>query len=170
MKYDKEFKLAAVQQVLKQGGGIRPIAYSLGVGHKDLWLWIKLYERHGIDGLTHKRGHYTAEFKHQVMQRMQRENWSYFQTAVEFNIRCPRHIGKWLACYHDGGFDALKPTSRGRPPVMVKKTSQQQAIKDDQRSREELIDELEDLRAENAYLKKLDELLQKEEQEKGRRR
>lgn len=170
MKYDKEFKLEAVQRVLEQGGGIKSIAHLLGLDPAKLRLWVKLYERHGIDGLTHKGASYTAEFKRQVIHRMQQEGWSYLQTAIEFNIRQPDHIGKWLSHYHDGGLDALKPKTRGRPPAMAKKTSQTSVKSDNQRSREELIDEIEDLRAENAYLKKLDELLRQEELDKGKRR
>ncbi|MGJ8513599.1 transposase [Carnimonas bestiolae] len=170
MKYDKEFKLKAVQQVLRQGGGIQSISGPLGLDPAKLRLWVKLYERHGIDGLIHKGASYTAEFKRQVIRRMRQEGWSHRQTAIEFNIRSHGHIGKWLSLYHDGGFDALNPKSRGRFSAMSRKRAQQPAKTGDQRSREELIEENEDLKAEIAYLKKLDELLRKEELNKGKRR
>lgn len=41
---------------------------------------------------------------------------------------------------------------------------------DDQRSREQLLDELKDLRAENAYLKKLDALIREQKSAQAKKR
>lgn len=64
--------------------------------------------------------------------------------------------------YHEGGFDALSPRRRGRPRKMATSLPPKptDAGSPDERSREELLKENEYLRAEVAYLKKLDALLE----------
>jgi transposase len=70
-------------------------------------------------------------------------------------------VGQWDRSYHDGGLPALIPRTRGRPKKMPQNPNPKPPPKDDQtRTREELLAEVEYLRMENAYLKKLDALIQ----------
>jgi transposase len=87
---------------------------------------------------------------------MWRNALSHGQAATEFNIRNPADVGTWERGYRSGGWEALLPAARGRPkqmPVPVKKPVT--PADDPHRSREELLTELNYLRMENAYLKKL---------------
>jgi transposase len=90
---------------------------------------------------------------------------SHGQTAAVFNIRSATMIGQWERCYHSGGIDGLHPRVRGRPKKMpTSKPPEQQPAADETRSREELLAEVNQLRMENAYLKKLRSLIQAQQQ------
>ncbi|VFR93269.1 Mobile element protein [plant metagenome] len=121
------------------------------------------YQAHGLSGLRRKGASYDAAFKLKVLKRMWREHWSQAQTAAAFDIRCAAHIGKWVRQYDSGGIDALQPRRKGRPKSMSNKPTKPDValaeLSDKQiiaRQNQELID----LRAEVAYLKKLDALIQ----------
>ena len=89
---------------------------------------------------------------------------SFVQAATHFNIRSPGVIPTWERCYHSGGLDALTPRQRGRPKKMpeVPPPKPQAPADDDTRTREELLAEVNYLRMENAYLKKLKALVQQQ--------
>ncbi len=68
---------------------------------------------------------------------------------------------------HEGGFLALLPRSKGAHPEMSNSLPAQATPTEselDTRSREQLLNEIEYLRAELVYLKKLDALLQTKRQ------
>ena len=94
---------------------------------------------------------------------MWRQELSCRQVAALFDIRNPGSIRVWERRYHAGGVDALASKPRGRPKTMAdSKPPELGALKvpDANRSHKDLLKELEYLRAENAYLKKLDALIQ----------
>lgn len=83
------------------------------------------------------------------------------QTAALFNIRNAGCLSDWERRYEIGGIDALAPRRRGRPRTMPEPPlpKQPQAPQNDEtKSRAELLAELNYLRMENAYLKKLEAL------------
>jgi len=95
---------------------------------------------------------------------MWRNALSYGQVSAVFDLRGRGSVGRWERQYHGGGFDALQPRPKGRRPTMpnTKPIAAADAAQPaDERSRDELLRENEYLRAEVAYLKKLDELLRK---------
>ena len=162
-KYDERFKLKLVRQYLAGPDGFKAIAAQYGVGYKLVQRWVASYRQHGQDGLRKKRNPYSTEFKLSVLLRMWREGLSGEQTAALFDIRSPGCIGVWERRYHSGGIDALSPRPRGRPKTMPQAKPVQPpvpATPDDPRTREQLLKENEYLRAEVAYLKKLDALVQ----------
>ena len=137
-----------------------------GVGHSMLRRWVKAYQQHGEAGLRIKHEIYSAEFKMSVLQHMWRHELSYQRTCAVFDLREANSVSRWERQYHEGGFEALKPRRKGRPPKMSqpKQPAQPATPSTDERSREDLLKENEYLRAEVAYLKKLDELLREKEQ------
>lgn len=161
-KYDEGFKLEVVQQHLTEGVGSKRLEHKYGVSAGQLRRWIAAYREHGQSGLRAKGASYDAKFKLSVLQRMWSRQWSLGQTAAAFDIRCPAHIGKWERQYHVGGVDALTPRRRGRPKQMTTSDLPEPRPEqpEDARSREQLLEELKYLRAEVAYLKKLQALVQ----------
>jgi transposase len=123
--------------------------------------WVGLYRLHGADGLRKKFTHYNAEFKLAVLQHMWSNELSYGATAAAFNIRHHGAVGVWERCYHDGGIDALMSRRRGKPKKMPAPQDTQSPLSpnDAERTREELVAEVNQLRMEVAYLKKLDALV-----------
>jgi transposase len=163
MKYDKKFKLRLVKCYLDGKGSFKSIARLHGLSDAQLRRWVAAYQQHGVSGLARSLRQYDAAAKLSILRRMWRCRLSYNQTAALFDIRSPGHLGRWERQYHAEGVDALASRSRGSPkimPAIPPPQSAAQTVPDEQRSREELLKELEYLRAENAYLKKLDALVQ----------
>ena len=126
--------------------------------------WVCACRLHGRKGLRKKSTHYSQQFKLSVLQHMWRSKLSFNQTAAAFDIRSWASVGMWERQYHSGGVDALAPRSRGRVKKMPQSPSSKpvELTTDDQRTREQLLKENDYLRAELAYLKKLDALIQAE--------
>ena len=98
-------------------------------------------------GQPNKR--YTPEFKIKVVETMHREKLSYRETARQFDISNSR-VTAWERIYLEEGADGLYAERRGR-----KSTGRPPKIKKE----EDLIAEVQRLRAENVYLKKLNALV-----------
>ena len=114
-------------------------------------------------GIPNKK--YTGEFKQMVVETMRKEGLSYSETARRFEINDHHRVMSWERIYLEEGREGLYVERRGRsgkggrPPKQLKPEVE-----------EDLIAELQRLRAENAYLKKLRALIQEEERQgKGRK-
>ena len=101
-------------------------------------------------GQPNKR--YTPEFKIKVVETMHNEHMSYRETAREFEISNHDIVAKWERIYLEEGKEGLYIERRGR-----KSTGRPAKIKKDVEA--DLIAEVQRLRAENAYLKKLNALV-----------
>lgn len=106
---------------------------------------------------------YTGEFKQKVVETMQQENMSYKEAARQFEIpQGDKTVAKWERIYLEEGAEGLYVERRGR-----KSTGRPKLEKEVE---EDLIAEVQRLRAENAYLKKLNALVaERERQEKKRK-
>ncbi|QTD91557.1 IS3 family transposase [Burkholderia anthina] len=155
-KYDERFRRQVVQEYLVGSASTRMLAKRHGVGRTVIRRWIASYQEHGVAGLRRKVGCYDAQFKLSVLRRMQRDGLSYSQVAVLFDIRSVGHVSTWERLYHEGGIDALSPRRRGRSRKMTTSLPPKptEAGAPDERPREELLKEIEYLRAEVAYPKK----------------
>jgi transposase len=167
-KYDEHFKLAVVQQYLVGTAGYGLVAKLHGLDHSMVRRWVSLHRQHGEKGLAKKSSHYDAQFRLSVLQHMWDGDLSYAQVAAVFNIRSAGCIGQWERCYHSGGVDALIPGSRGKPPKMPKPKDTMPQLPPDgaEPTRDELVAEVNHLRMEVAYLKKLQALVQSQQQQR----
>jgi len=163
-KYSDRAKVAAAEDYCRGDLGLRQVARRHGVNVASLRLWAAAYRIHGAAGVrTKSRKFYSAGFKLSVLQRMRSERLSQRQTAALFNVRRHDMIGLWQRAYESGGVAALHRTAEFRCKAMVEKSKDEPAGRkrtDDKRTRQELLDEIEQLRMENAYLKKLKALAQ----------
>ena len=159
-KYSKDIKLKAVRQYLHSNNSVKSIATRLGIHHSIVDKWVHYYQQHGAKAFDKKYSHYDASFKLSVLKYMGLHGESFRQVAAVFDIRDHGSIAKWENQYQTGGFQALKPKRKGCSPMSRKKPTKKA---DSSLSREELLKELEYLRAENAFLKKYDAILQEEE-------
>ena len=108
-------------------------------------------------GQPNKR--YTPEFKIKVVETMHREKLSYRETARQFDICDHDRVAAWERIYLEEGAEGLYIERRGR-----KSTGRSPKIKKE--VEEDLIAEVQRLRAENEYLKKLNALVQEREKSK----
>lgn len=164
-KYDEGFKRAIVLRYLSGLESVNALASRHGVHRAMIQRWIAAYELHGDAALRKKFSHYSAEFKLSVLQRMDQEMLSAQQVIALFDIRGGAGvISVWRRQYDRGGLQALQPKikPKGRSPNMPHPPTAKPATSpstEDTRSREDLLKEVEYLRAEVAYLKKLDALV-----------
>jgi len=103
-------------------------------------------------GIPNKR--YTGEFKQMVVETMQREKLSHKEAEREFGLPHGR-AAAWERIYLEEGAEGLYIERRGR----ASGTRRGRKPKLDKRVEEDLIAEVQRLRAENAYLKKLNALV-----------
>ncbi|MDB5825018.1 MAG: hypothetical protein JWR21_3722 [Herminiimonas sp.] len=158
-KYTEELKL--VEQYLADACRTGAIAVQHRLSNSLVRRWIGSYRVHSIDGLKKKFTHYSAEFKLTLLQRIRNDALSYEEAAVTFNICNAGILSAGEHGYCNGGIDALRPSPKGRPIQLTAPTTKPEPKPDDEkRSRDELLAELNHLRMENAYLKRLQSLVQ----------
>ena len=102
-------------------------------------------------GIPNKR--YTGEFKQRVVETMMQEKLSYREAARQFDVNDHKQVASWERIYLEEGPEGLYVErrghgSKGRPPKKLKPEVE-----------EDLLAEVQRLRAENDYLKKLNALV-----------
>ena len=111
-------------------------------------------------GIPNKR--YTPEFKQLVVETMHRDKLSIREVSAQFEIGDHNAVARWERIYLMEGAEGLTIERRGRGS----KGRPQQFPKEVE---EDLLKEVQRLRAENAYLKKLQALVLEEERHKGKK-
>ena len=112
-------------------------------------------------GIPNKR--YTPEFKQMVVETMRREKMSYSETARQYNINDHKRIMAWERIYLEEGAEGLYIERRGRGSSGRTKSLPKEV-------EEDLLAEVQRLRAENDYLKNLQALVLKHEQHQRKKR
>ena len=113
-------------------------------------------------GVPNKR--YTPEFKKLVIETMQEEKLSYSETCRRFEVNSRDRIKSWERIYLEEGPEGLTVERRGRssksrPPKQLPKQVE-----------EDLLAEVQRLRAENDYLKNLQALVLEDERHQHKKR
>ena len=113
-------------------------------------------------GVPNKR--YTPEFKKMVVETMEKEQLSIYATMQEFGINDHKIIERWERIYLEEGPEGLAierrgRSSKGRPPKQLPKQVE-----------EDLLAEVQRLRAENDYLKNLQALVLEDERRQHKKR
>ena len=112
-------------------------------------------------GVANKR--YTPEFKKQVIETMLSEKMSYCETARRFEVSCDKRIKDWERIYLTEGAEGFAVERRGR-------SSTGRPRKLPKEAEEDLLAEVQRLRAENDYLKNLQALVLEDERRQRRKR
>ncbi len=157
-KYSLEEKVEAVLRVVDDGMSKHESARILGVDKKMVHRWVLLYEQYGIEGLLKKARSYDGAFKISVIEYMQSNHLSLTEAAAKFGIPSDTTVGKWERIYYEEGPQGLYRDNRGRKPKMI--SDNQKKKKLNKYVEEDLIAEVQRLRMENEYLKKLNALVQ----------
>ncbi|MFD4705681.1 IS3 family transposase [Gottfriedia sp. NPDC058432] len=158
-KFTTEHKLAVVKRYLEGKESFHSIGMLFGTSHTEVINWVAQYKQNGIDGLLKKSyTSYSVQFKLDVLKYMNDHGTSPNEAAAIFNIPSPRTIRKWRTLFESQGLDALESKKKGRS-AMKKETKKTTPLKG---SVEELQAEIERLRMENAYPKKVECLSSKQ--------
>lgn len=161
MKYLTELKMEIIKYVLEHGHSQGDAVRKYGITKFQIQKWIKLYQNHGIEGLSLKKGSYTGIFKVSVVEYMHNSNVSAFDTAARFGIPSVSTVLSWERIYYEEGPEGLYKDNRGRPKTMSKEKAKKPKMRE--QVEEDLVTEVQRLRMENEYLKKLNALVQKRE-------
>ena len=107
---------------------------------------------------------YTPEFKRMVVETIEKENLSIRAAMQEFGINDHKIIERWERIYLEEGPEGLAierrgRSSKGRPPKQLPKQVE-----------EDLLAEVQRLRAENEYLKNLQALVLEDERRQRKKR
>lgn len=105
---------------------------------------------------------YTPEFKKLVVETIHNENLSYREAARRFDISSTSVIRNWERIYLEEGPEGLEVERRGRASI-ASGTMKGRKPKFEKQENEDLIAEVQRLRAENDYLKNLYALVLEEE-------
>lgn len=162
-KYDIGFKESIVLKVIKGGSSCQGVAKEFSIEFSMVRRWVSFYRKYGLSGLKPIKNNYSPEFKQKVILEMRKKHLSLTAACVYFKIPSISTLINWIEVYGKEGLSGLTKERRGRPPSMPRKPKKFLTRE------EQLLEELADLRAENAYLKKLHALVQSEK-EKGKKR
>lgn len=163
-KYSKEFKLEVVQAYLSGIRGQKLVSDAFNINRRQLRDWVSAYQHHGPSGLEPAKSNtrYSLEFKLSVIEYRSKHHLSLPDAAVHFKIPSFSTLNEWEQRYNKGGRIALIDR---REHTVMKKSPDNPYLTNkpaDEMTPEELVRELEYLRTENAYLKKLDALIQQQ--------
>ena len=162
-QYSEQYKLAVVEHYQNTSDGYKLTAKHFGLDHATVRTWVKVYQQHGLPGLRPTHGYYSQSFKLTVLEDILHHQLSICAAAAKYNVPYHTTVAAWLKRYEQKGVQGLAvrraPPGRLKPLVhqrMPKALSQPPASPaPDQRLQEQL----QYLRAENAYLKKLNTLV-----------
>ena len=161
-KYAPEYKQEIVKRVLEDGQTFGDVARENQINKADVQKWTAAYKIHGMAGLERKNNAYPGEFKQQVIEDMQANKLSLRQAAAKYNLE-HNVIAKWERIYLEEGLSGLFNDKRGRRNTGRPKQLSKQI-------EEDLIGEVQRLRAENNYLKKLNALVSERVQREKKRK
>ncbi|WP_260834444.1 IS3-like element IS1397 family transposase [Escherichia coli] len=158
MKHSFEVKLAAVNHYLAGHAGIISTAKLFQLSHTSLSHWINLFLLHGPRALDcrHKRS-YSPEDKLCVVLYALGHSESLPRVAARFNIPSHNTVKNWIKGYRKSGNEAFIRRRKEKSMTRSDDTHENEA----NMTPEEMKNELRYLRAENAYLKAMQEHLLK---------
>ena len=152
--------LLKYMHMLEEGYSINYIRCKYGINPERLSkLWL-LYQREGVKVLH--RQDYTrsnADFRHKVVLDIENNGISLVQASIKYGVSA-NCLSVWLRIYRTGGVEALSITrKRGRPPGMGRPKKVQKPETELERLRREV----QELKTENALLKKVKALVEERE-------
>lgn len=158
-KYEAEFKLEVVQSFLAGEGGAKLLGRRWSIPEEKIRTWVSRYRLHGIDGLRPKRSAYSAQFKLQVLAHQDREQLSSRQVAALYDIRNSNQVVVWRRNLDQGRLQTRESEKEEHPKMKPKRCPVAPSSTVVADAEKNLREENDRLRAEVAYLKKLQALI-----------
>lgn len=161
-KLTVEQRIQAVERYVNGHESMNEIAKDIGITQQVISCWVRLYQENGKEAFLKSYTKYSAEYKMSVLNYMNETGTSSIDTAAIFNISSPGMIRNWKKKFKIGGYDALVSKKKGQLSMKkdMRKTTKPSPAEG---SVEELEVRIKYLEMENAYLKKLNTLVQMQE-------
>jgi transposase len=165
-KFSISFKETLAKELLSGTSGSKALSLKHGISARYLRRLAKKYEDHG--SLTHQDHNtfYEKDFKIACVLSVIKKRLSLSEAATIFGIPNDSTLVRWMKLYGEFGEQGLESTKVGRPKNMS--VSKKKKTEPSATEASALQEELEYLRAENAYLKKLSALIQEEKPKASR--
>lgn len=159
-KYSKEFKLEVIKYYLEENQSYSKCCEIFNIpSQTTIRTWINKYKTHGIKGIyKYSKSSYDGNFKRHVIKYMHSNYLSATETAYKFKLSVTAVL-KWERIYYEKGSEGLDIDHRGRPKNMSLKENKN-GKNLEKKAEKDLISEIQFLRMENEYLKKLNALVQ----------
>lgn len=142
----------------ESGESLKLLAVEQNLNLNLLKYWVQQYKQNGIDGLMLSNRGCSLELKWEIVLKILNGNLSSYRASIDYRIT-KSVVEKWVKKARELGMDALAIDGRGRPRKNPMYQSKKKSSKPLTRE-EELLQENEFLRAENAFLKKLKALVE----------
>lgn len=165
MKLSFEDKLE-IYHLRKEGYSWPRLSKKFDVNQSNLKYMVSLMDKHGVE--TVKKGknrYYPPELKKEIIDRVLLAGESALSVSLEYALPNRGTLPNWIADFKKNGYTIVEKTRRKSVKMAKTKASKP----DHQTELERLKDEVEYLRTENAYLKKLRELRLKAEAKRERK-
>lgn len=170
VKYSYEVKLSCVKALADDHQSISSVCDRHGVSKRLLVRWLTIYRQLGSRGLESKQYQsFSPAFKLKVLHAIEKQGLSLSQACLKFSIGSDASILKWQRQWKELGMEGLVNKPKGQKPMDKPTYAKKLKFKHPLTREQELLLELESLRAENAYLKKLQALIQAEEEANKRK-
>jgi transposase len=173
IKYSVRQKESTVRSILAGRQSLSGAARELGCMRSAVQRWMLQYKQAGVKGFGIRNGSYDGKFKLLVIRHYLEKGLSLNQVASHFKIPNGSTIQRWLKSYERLGAEGLLKENRGRKKTIMAKKPRKQEYPSTDPAAEKLAalqKEVEYLRAENAFLKKLEALVQQEKAAKAQAR
>ncbi len=164
-KYNFLFKQRAIEFYLQNAKNCSLTRKHFQLASRALRHWANQFNYSGINGLAMlgKKRNYSPEFKLNVIQAVKNGQFSAEAACLHFGIANSGVVSQWLQAFEKQGINGLIPKPKGRPTMKPKYPKMPPKPKTEEERLKYRILELE---AENAILKKLQELNQQKIQKK----
>ena len=166
-KYSRDLKIIIANEFLS-GESSEILSKKYAISSSQIRYWSQVVAIHGDNSFQPTPHLRDAEARLQALKLMWTNNWSLGHTSAMLNLSSPGLLFVWLDRYYKKGFRGFEYRSRGKP--YMKQPRMEPTHSDDEKTIEALKEEIAYLRAENAVLKKLEELKQAKRQQTKKKR
>lgn len=164
-----ELKIEIVKFVIEGKHSYKQASQRYHIHQEQIRVWCNLYRNSGEDGLKpQKIRKYDGNFKVEVVEYMYANHLSFEKVRMHFKLPSSTIIVLWKQMYDEKGREYLLNNRSIAVNHMqvernkkMRKSSKNNTSDLTNKSNEELLKEIEDLKMENDYLKKLQALVQK---------
>ncbi len=158
-KYNQLFKQQVIEFYLQHHKNRTLTRKQFDLKDKTLCRWIAQFNHSGINGLAvlGRKQTYSPEFKLTVIQAVKNGQFSAERACIHFGIANSSVVSQWLKAFEKQGINGLLSKPKGRPTMKPRYPKMPPPPKTEEERLQLRILELE---AENAILKKLQELKQ----------
>ena len=143
--------------LLEDGMSVNAVCVKYGVDNKHLKVLWHRYQESGISGLKKRENfHASLALKKRIVLDIEENHLSLHAASIKYGP-CPDRIKVWLRIYRAEGLTGLEAIKkRGRPPGMGRPKKNSKPLTELERLRKEV----QELRTENALLKKVRALVE----------